>query len=96
VAAYIVVQVDVKDPVRYEDYKKLVPPTLEEFGGRFLVRGGKTETLEGDWAPRRFVILEFPDAERARAWWASDGYAPAKALRQATSATQMILAEGLP
>ena len=95
-AAYIVVQVDVKDPVRYEDYKKLVPPTLAEFGGRFLVRGGRTETLEGDWAPRRFVVLEFPDVERAKAWWASDGYAPAKALRQATSTTQMIVAEGLP
>ena len=95
-AAYIVVQVDVKDPVRYEDYKKLVPPSLEAFGGRFIVRGGRTETLEGDWAPKRFVIVEFPDVERARAWWASDGYAPAKALRQATSSTQMILAEGLP
>ena len=94
-AAYIVVQVDVKDPVRYDDYKKLVPPTLAEFGGRFLVRGGRTETLEGDWAPRRFVVLEFPDVERAKAWWASDGYAPAKALRQATSTTQMIVAEGL-
>ena len=95
-AAYIVVQVDVKDPSRYEDYKKLVMPTLGAFGGRFLVRGGKTETLEGDWAPRRFVILEFPDLERAKAWWASEAYAPAKALRQATSITQMIVAEGLP
>ena len=95
-AAYIVVQVDIKDPARYEDYKTLVPPTLADFGGRFLVRGGRTETLEGDWSPRRFVILEFPDMERAKAWWASDGYAPAKALRQATSVTQMIAAEGLP
>ncbi|HWK10884.1 MAG TPA: DUF1330 domain-containing protein [Vicinamibacterales bacterium] len=95
-AAYIVVQVDVNDPVRYEDYKNLVLPTLGAFGGRFLVRGGRTETLEGDWAPKRFVIVEFPDMERAKAWWASDGYAPAKALRQATSTTQMIVAEGLP
>lgn len=94
-AAYIVVQVDVKDPSRYEDYKKLVMPTLGEFGGRFLVRGGKTETLEGDWAPRRFVIVEFPDLERAKAWWASDAYGPAKALRQATSVTQMIVADGV-
>ena len=95
-AAYVVVQVDVKDPARYENYKKLVQPSLEPFGGRFLVRGGRTETLEGDWAPRRFVIVEFPDVERAKAWWASPEYAPAKALRQATSSTQMILAEGLP
>jgi len=95
-AAYIVVQVDVNDPVRYEDYKKLVQPTLAAFGGRFIVRGGRTETLEGDWAPKRFVIVEFPDIDRAKAWWASDAYAPAKALRQATSFTQMIVAEGLP
>jgi uncharacterized protein (DUF1330 family) len=93
-AAYIVVEVDIHDARRYEDYKKLVAPSLEGFGGRFLVRGGKVQTLEGDWAPSRFVVIEFPDAERARAWWASDGYAPAKALRQATSTTQMILVEG--
>jgi uncharacterized protein (DUF1330 family) len=95
-AAYVVVQVDVKDPTRYEDYKKLVPPSLEPFGGRFLVRGGKTETLEGDWAPKRFVVVEFPSVEQAKAWWASEEYAAAKALRQATSVTQMIVAEGLP
>jgi uncharacterized protein (DUF1330 family) len=95
VAAYIVVQVDVKDPVRYEDYKKMVPGSLAEYGGRFIVRGGRTETLEGNWAPSRFVMLEFPDAERARAWWASERYAEAKALRQATASTQMILAEGV-
>jgi uncharacterized protein (DUF1330 family) len=94
-AAYIVVQVDVNDPVRYEDYKKMVPASLAAYGGRFIVRGGKTETLEGTWAPGRFVMLEFPDSERARAWWASAGYAEAKALRQATSTTQMILVEGV-
>ncbi len=94
-AAYIVVQVDVKDPVRYEDYKKMVPASLAAYGGRFIVRGGKTETLEGTWAPGRFVMLEFPDSERARAWWVSAGYAEAKALRQATSTTQMILVEGV-
>jgi uncharacterized protein (DUF1330 family) len=94
-AAYIVVQVDVKDPVRYEDYKKMVPASLAAYGGRFIVRGGKTETLEGTWTPGRFVMLEFPDSERARAWWASAEYADAKALRQATSTTQMILVEGV-
>lgn len=92
--AYIVVQVDVQDPVRYEDYKKLVPPSLAKYGGRFIVRGGPTETLEGDWSPRRFVVVEFPSVERAKAWWNSPEYAGAKALRQATSKTQMILAEG--
>ena len=93
---YIVVQVDVKDPARYEQYKAMVPASLAKYGGRFLVRGGKTETLEGTWSPPRFVVLEFPSTERARAWWSSAEYAPAKALRQATADTEMLLAEGLP
>ena len=92
--AYVVVQVDVKDPVRYDDYKKMVPPSIEKYGGRFLVRGGKTHTMEGNWSPKRFVVVEFPSVEHARTWWASPEYAEAKALRQATSESQMIIAEG--
>ena len=92
--AYVVVQVEVEDPVRYEDYKVMVPPSLAPFGGRFLVRGGKVETLEGDWAPKRFVMVEFHSLENAKAWWASEEYKDAKALRQATSKTQMIVVEG--
>ena len=94
-AAYIVVEVDVQDAARYEDYKRLVPPTLAQYGGRFVARGGAAETLEGDWSPGRVVIVEFPSAERARAWWGSPEYAPAKALRQATAHTRMILVEGV-
>jgi uncharacterized protein (DUF1330 family) len=94
-AAYIVVQVEVKDPSRYEDYKKMVPPTLEKFGGRFIVRGTPTHTLEGTWSPKRFVMVEFPSLERAKAWWASAEYADAKALRQATAHTEMIVVEGV-
>jgi uncharacterized protein (DUF1330 family) len=93
--AYVVVEVEVNDPVRYEDYKKMVPPSLEPFGGRFLVRGGKVDNLEGDWAPKRLVIVEFPSVEEAKAWWDSTEYAEAKALRQATAKTQMIVAQGL-
>ena len=94
-AAYIVVQVDVKDPARYADYRTMVPPTLAKYGGRFIVRGGKTETLEGDWSPKRFVVVEFPSLEQAKAWWASPEYAEAKALRQATASSQMIVADGV-
>ena len=94
-AAYIVVQVDVKDPERYADYRAMVPASLAKYGGRFIVRGGKTETLEGIWSPKRFVVVEFPSVEQAKAWWASPEYAEAKALRQATSETQMIVAEGV-
>jgi uncharacterized protein (DUF1330 family) len=94
-SAYIVVQVEVKDAVRYEAYKRLVPASLAKYGGRFVVRGGRTETLEGTWSPKRFVMLEFPDVERAKAWWSSADYAEAKALRQATSHTEMIVVEGV-
>lgn len=92
--AYIIVDVIINDPVRYEDYKKLTPGSLVPYEGKFIVRGGATETLEGDWKPGRIVILEFPSKEQAKAWWSSDGYAPAKALRQATSITRMIMVEG--
>ena len=93
-SAYIVVEIEVHDTDRYEDYKQMVPPSLQSYGGRFLVRGGKVETLEGDWSPKRFVIVEFPSLERAKAWWDSLEYADAKALRQATAKTQMIVVEG--
>ena len=92
--AYIVVEVEVEDPVRYEDYKKMVPPSLAAYGGRFLVRGGQVENLEGDWAPKRLVMVEFPSVNQAKAWWSSAEYAEAKALRQATAKTQMIVVEG--
>ncbi|MGE3511484.1 MAG: DUF1330 domain-containing protein [Vicinamibacterales bacterium] len=94
-AAYVIVNVDVQDPVRYRDYVAAVPPTLAPFGGRFLVRGGKAERLEGTYDPKRVVVLEFDSAELARAWWHSAGYAPAKAIRQATARTDLILVEGV-
>ena len=92
--AYVIVQVDVQDEQRYEDYKPMVPPSLEPFGGRFVVRGGNAETLEGDWAPPRLVVIEFPDRDKAKAWLESDGYREARALRHATAHTQMIVVDG--
>ena len=94
-AAYVVVQVEVKDPQRYEGYKSMVMPTLQPYGGRFIVRGGKVHPMEGTWTPKRFVIVEFPSVEQAKAWWASPEYAEAKALRQATAESQLIIVEGL-
>jgi uncharacterized protein (DUF1330 family) len=93
--AYVVVEIEVLDAGRYETYKTMVPPTLAAYGGRFVVRGGAAETLEGSWSPKRLVILEFPSAARAKEWWDSPEYAEAKALRQATARTQMIVVEGL-
>jgi uncharacterized protein (DUF1330 family) len=94
--AYIVVNVEVKDPERYSRYKDMAPPSIAKYGGRYIARGGTAEVLEGSYQPKRFVILEFPDAERARAWWSSPEYAEGKALRQASASTDMILVEGLP
>jgi uncharacterized protein (DUF1330 family) len=92
--AYVIAHIDVQDPVRYEDYKKMSPTSIHKFGGRFVVRGARAEVLEGTWEPKRLVLLEFPSVEAARAWYASDDYAPAKALRQATSTGDMIVLEG--
>lgn len=92
--AYIIVDIEITDPVQYEEYKRLAAPTVAQFDGRYVVRGGATETLEGEWTPGRFVVLEFPTAERAREWWESDAYAPAKAMRHASANTQMILVQG--
>jgi len=94
-AAYVIAIVDVKDPARYESYRQMVLPTITAYGGRFVARGGRTEVLEGAWAPRRVVIVEFPSLERARAWWHSPEYAEAKALRQATSNGTLIVIEGV-
>jgi uncharacterized protein (DUF1330 family) len=94
-AAYVVVEIDVHDPVTYEQYKKLAAESVAANGGRYIVRGGKVEILEGDWNPKRFVILEFESIETAKKWWASEQYQPAKSLRQKSASTQMIVVEGL-
>lgn len=93
--AYIIVDVTIHNPSRYEDYKKLTPGSLVPYDGKFIVRGGPSETVEGDWQPGRIVIIEFPSKEKAKAWWSSEGYEPAKAIRQSTSHTKMILVEGI-
>jgi uncharacterized protein (DUF1330 family) len=92
--AYIIVDVTIHNSENYEGYKKLTPASIAAYDGKFIVRGGPTETLEGQWEPGRIVVLEFPTVERAKRWWASEEYAPAKAIRQANAETKMILVEG--
>ncbi|HUF35520.1 MAG TPA: DUF1330 domain-containing protein [Gemmatimonadales bacterium] len=93
-SAYVVVQIGIDDPAPYEEYKALAPASIAAYGGRYLVRGGSSTPLEGSWHPPRLVILEFPDADRARAWWGSSEYAQAKAIRQGCARTEMLLVEG--
>ncbi|MFL5441248.1 MAG: DUF1330 domain-containing protein, partial [Myxococcales bacterium] len=64
-------------------------------GGRYLARGGKTDVLEGSWQPKRFVILEFPSVEKAKAWWGSTEYAEAKSIRQKAAKTSLVVVEGV-
>ena len=95
-SAYVVVDIEVKDPAAYDRYKTLSSEAVAAFGGRFLVRGGPCETLEGTWRPKRFVILEFPSVARAKEWWGSERYRPAKEIRQGSAATELIVVDGVP
>jgi len=94
-AAYVIVEIDVTDPEGYEEYRRLAAPTVTDCGGRYIVRGGTAENLEGDWQPKRIVVLEFPTVEEAKAWWSSDIYAPIQAIRHRTAHTRMIVVEGV-
>jgi uncharacterized protein (DUF1330 family) len=93
-AAYVIVEVNVTDPKLYDEYKKLVPATVQKYGGRFAVRGGALESKEGGWNPARIVVLEFPTMDQARKWYHSPEYAPALALRHKAANAKLILVEG--
>ena len=92
--AYIIVDIDIVDPVGYEQYKNLAGATVESYGGKYIVRGGKTEVLEGDWQPKRIVVLEFESTQRAKDWLNSEEYREPRKMRHRTARTNMILVEG--
>jgi uncharacterized protein (DUF1330 family) len=92
--AYIILDIEVSDPAGYEEYKKLGPPTVAQYGGKYVARGGKAENLEGDWSPSRIVMLEFPSVEQAKAWINSPEYAPGRALRHKYATSRTIVVEG--
>jgi uncharacterized protein (DUF1330 family) len=93
--AYVIVDIDVHDPAGYEEYKKLAPAAVAHFGGRYIARGGKTETLEGNWSPSRLVILQFESTEQAKKWLDSEEYRDARAMRHKTAHSQMVVIEGV-
>lgn len=93
--AFVIVEIEVRDPEAYEIYRSLVPASLDAYGGKFIACGGATENLEGDWAPERIVVLEFPSLERARQWWGSPEYRDAKAIRMRAARTRMIAIESV-
>ena len=94
-SAYVIVEVNVTDPEQFAEYRKLVLPTIEKYGGRYLVRGGATTILEGSWRPSRVVVLEFPDEETAKRFYASPEYGAARAKRAGAANMNMVLASGV-
>ena len=94
-SVYVVVDIEVKDQEAYEEYRRLAPPLIEKYGGRYLVRGGEITSLEGDWDLHRVVILEFPSVERATALFASDEYAPVAEIRHRAANSRTFMVEGV-
>jgi len=94
-AGYVIVEIEVTDPLGYEEYKKLAGATVTKYGGKYIVRGGAVETLEGDWQPKRIVILQFENVPRAKEWLNCPEYREPRKMRHRTAKTKMIVVEGL-
>lgn len=94
-AAYFLVDVDISDAAGFEEYRSLVPAVIEKYGGKYIVRGGRFEQVEGEWQPKRLVLLEFLSMEQAKRFYDSEDYHPLKALRFRTAKTNAILVEGV-
>lgn len=92
--AYAIAQVEVTDPETFARYGAQVPATIEKYGGRYLVRGGATQAMEGDWAPPRLVVIEFPSMEQLQQWYDSEEYKPLIELRQQSAKTNLSFVEG--
>ena len=93
-AAYVITRINVTDPVQYEEYKKLSPAAAAAYGGKFIVRGGESVTLEGPEEDRRLVVLEFPDTDAAKGFYDSELYRHARAVRDGAAEFQMVVVEG--
>ncbi len=94
-AAYVIVDIEVTNPEAYEKYREQVPPLVAKYGGKYLTRGGEMEMLEGDWTPKRLVVLEFPSFQRAKEFYESEEYAPVKEIRLNATNSKMVLVDGV-
>ncbi|HEV2045313.1 MAG TPA: DUF1330 domain-containing protein [Chthoniobacterales bacterium] len=94
-SAYVIVDLEIVDPTGFEEYKKRVVPLVEKYGGEYIVAGGQIETLEGDWKPKRIVVLEFESMQRAKDWLNCEEYREPRKIRDRTAKTKMILVEGV-
>lgn len=93
--AFVIVETIVTDPEQYERYKEAAFATVHDHGGRYVVRGGELAVFEGDWNPARIVVLEFPNLETAKRWYASEEYGEARELRQGAAKLHMVAVEGV-
>ena len=93
-AAYLIADLDITDPVVFEEYRQQVAPLVAKYGGKYVVRGGAIETVEGDWSPKRLVILEFENVDRLKAWYEGDDYRPVMALRHQSAHSNVVIVEG--
>jgi uncharacterized protein (DUF1330 family) len=94
-AGYVIVQMKISDPEKYKEYMAAAPATITAAGGEYLVRGGRHESLEGDWQPARLAVLKFPSLEQAKAWYDGERYRAARARRAgATEYFNMVVVEG--
>jgi uncharacterized protein (DUF1330 family) len=94
-SAYVIAEIDITDPAGYEDYRRQVPAVISRYGGKYVVRGGKVEALEGGWSPKRIAVVEFPSMEQALKFYRSPEYAPLIAIRQKASRGKLIIVEGV-
>lgn len=94
-SAYVIVEVEVTDPAGFERYRQMAPKSITQYGGRYIARGGETKILEGDWVPKRIVILEFENLEQATRWHQSEEYLDARNLRNKTTNSNMIAVSGI-
>ena len=93
--AYLIVETDIHDPEQYERYKAASPAAVAAGGGRFVVRGGELAVLEGDWEPKRLVVLEFENLEAAKRFYESAEYQEVKKLRDGAATLRMVAVEGI-
>lgn len=93
-SAYLIAEIEVKDRDTYAEYVAKAPPTVKQYGGRYLVRGGEITTPEGDWHPKRIVVVEFPSMEQLKKWWASPEYSAVAPIRQRSTKSRVIMVEG--
>jgi len=94
VAAYVMGDIEVTGPTAFQEYRNRVGATVEQYGGTFVVRGGRVNLKEGDWQPRHLLMLEFPSLEQAERWYNSPEYQPLIAIREKAARTHLIIAEG--